>query len=153
MTTFDNMPAAPIDQPSIDVADLQAKIYVLEEQLKATQDDLEIARGRATTNANNHIRDIDYIGEMLMKEANERDWCAQYDDFVDLLNRDLRHPLPTREQDYEAEITLHITFTARPTDYSAVADDIARALYNYGDNLGSLDFEVSRSEVEDVNPS
>lgn len=52
-----------------------------------------------------HQEDVDLIGNALLAEAEERDWCSLFDEFVGSLNRNLHIPLPERAKLYEATIT------------------------------------------------
>lgn len=77
-------------------------------------------RETATRRRMDHAADIAKIGEALITEANDRDWCEAYDRVIDELNADLVMPLPTRERDYEVQIRVTyettVTVTARSKD-------------------------------------
>ena len=82
-----------------------------------------------------HRADIDAIGERLMKEAERRDWCAEYDTIIDELNVGLNVELPTRERSYTvtATVRVEITLDARDEDHArsiagSIADDLERLL-------------------------
>jgi hypothetical protein len=144
MTDIDNMPAAPLDQPAIDV-------FALQQQITALKDDLQRAREAAITRRAEHEADIERISSMLLAEAEQRDWCTQYDDFVEKLNNLLNIPLETRHRDYTAEIRVTVSYTAVPSQAQDMAGDIAYALYSYGDSLGSYEYAVTQTDVYDVN--
>lgn len=144
MTDINTMPAAPLDQPAVDV-------FALQQQITALKNDLERARQTAIVRGDQHESDIAKIGEALMSEAEQREWCDQFDDFVERLNTYLHIGLPTRHRDYTAEIRISVSYSAVPSQAQDAANDIAYALYSYGDSLGSEDYEVSQSDVWDVN--
>jgi hypothetical protein len=128
-----------------------------EEQLwAATADNMELKsqisalEGRLSDNARKHANDIKLIGEALISEANERDWCAEFDQWVDALNPTLNIELPLRVSDYTTEITITVDFSSSPDDAEFVAADIAQALYSDGDNLGSHEYTINRSECTSV---
>jgi hypothetical protein len=83
------------------------------------------------------LDDIGRIGSDLMEEAERRDWCNEYDEFVSELNRHLVNPLPERERPHR----IHFDIEARPsTDWNALERQIDQALSNA--NIGPCtDFE------------
>jgi hypothetical protein len=84
------------------------------------------------------VKDIQVIGEALIAEAKERGWCADYDDFVDGVNNDLkRGSLPTRVVDFTASVSISVSFQSSPDESSDKIADIMRAIHGHGDNLGS----------------
>jgi hypothetical protein len=109
--------------------------------------------GRLSDTARKHREDINLIGDAMIAEANERDWCNEYDQFVDGLNAKLNIELPLRVADYTADIRVTVVFTSAPDSAESAAADIARALYNYGDNHGSHEYTIDSSEVTDVEQS
>lgn len=90
-------------------------------EVERYQESLASAERRATTAKQQHERDIALIGEKLLEEADERGWCEQFDDVVEELNRKLIVELPTRERDYNVQVT--ITVAARNED---AAEDLVR---------------------------
>lgn len=88
-----------------------------------------------------HAADIARIGEAMLAEAEARDWCGQYDDFVDNLNVKLDVALPTRNHDYDVVIPITITVrvTARDEDGARHnAQDLARDLEREIDRLDDV---------------
>lgn len=142
MTDID-MPTAPLEQPAVDVRQLHEQITVLTERLKLAQQMTSEAR-------RNHQADIEWIGQKLMSEAEQRDWCDQYDKFVEEVNNQLHVELPTRYIDYTAEIRITVSYTALPSQSHDIANDIAYAIYNHGDSLGNEEYEVTQTDVWDV---
>jgi hypothetical protein len=57
------------------------------------------------SNLERHKQDVRFIGEALIEEANKRDWCNDYDKFVNQLNGRLVQQLPEREQKYVVSAT------------------------------------------------
>jgi len=97
------------------------------------------------------VKDIQVIGEALIAEAKERGWCADYDDFVDGVNRDLkRGSLPTRVVDFSASVTICISYQSTPDECDDKARDIMRALHGHGDNLGSELYTIGDYNIDHV---
>ena len=93
-------------------ASIKQHIYVLEDRI-AKQVEL-IEDGNSTVSQyrtqliqsrDSHNTDIDTIGEMLIYEAEERDWCSMYDDFIKNVNERLSIKLPERERSFVVEIS------------------------------------------------
>lgn len=85
--------------------------------------------------------DIERIGQALLTEANERGWCAEYDEFVENLNSRLIRGgtlLPTRA------VTYRVTFTCTtaPESVSDLEGAIDRALRDMDrGNCGDFEYE------------
>jgi len=104
-----------------------------------------------------HRNDIRIIGERLNVEANDREWCAEYDQAVESLNSNLSISLPTREVEKEFRITGYIrvpfdhSFTATvksgDPDYAQLDDAKEQWQENYG--VGDVSFDRSDAEIED----
>lgn len=76
-----------------------------------------------------HLADIEHIGETLIEEANRRDWCKDYDDIVDEMNRSLNTPLPTRNKDYQVTVSVTYDITVNVTARSeSEAEDQVREM-------------------------
>ena len=63
-----------------------------------------------------HAADITLIGETLMEEAERRQWCSEYDQVVEQLNRRLNIELERRITSYDVTYTVRITVEARDED-------------------------------------
>ena len=92
---------------------VRAHINALEAQLAGAIAAQEEIRRR-------HEWDIAKIGEHLIREANEREWCNTYDAFVDDVNAYLYIELPARRKMHKITITYLVTvehpFEATPGD-------------------------------------
>jgi hypothetical protein len=106
-----------------------------------------------------HERDIELIGNALLQEAHDRDWCSVYDEFIIDLNKELSVELKTREKEYEVEIEVTRKQVQRVTvTITANDEDHARELINddpsnyYEDQINEYDWEVEDedSEITDV---
>ena len=102
----------------------QATIARLEEQLRTAR--------------RHHQEDIDKIGERLIQEAEEHEWCGQYDAVIHDLNRGLHVELPIREHEYA--VTGTWTVTVPFTRYYTASDADAAV------EMAS-DAEVSSSDI------
>jgi hypothetical protein len=84
--------------------------------------DEEIARLRASLDRSNRVlsevrstweREVNDLGALLMREANNRNWCSEYDEIVSKANSNLTYELPTRSK--EIDITWTETYTVTVT--------------------------------------
>lgn len=80
--------------------------------------------------------DIKLIGERLIKEANDRGFCSEFDDVIDDLNSKLRVELPTRRKEYVVTQVVKITrsITVYAKDEEEALDDLSSI-----DNVRDLD--------------
>ena len=106
-----------------------------------------------------HERDITLIGEALLSQADDRNWCSEYDDFIEELNESLTVELKMREKEYEVEIEVTQKRTQRATvTITARSEEHARELIEddpsnyYEDQINEYDWEVEDedSEITDV---
>lgn len=109
-------------------------------------------RDQARESAQAYSADFAAVGEALMEEAIQRDWCSEYDEFVDRVNSQTKRlDLPIREQEYEVEVTvsgyIETTTTVTVTAYSQENADkmVAENMDNYIDADDVLT-NASRSE-------
>lgn len=70
-----------------------------------------------------HRADIATIGDCLLSEAEDRQWCSDYDDIVEKLNANLYGDLPVRKRDYTVRVSVQVDI-----DVSAANEDEAREL-------------------------
>ena len=76
-------------------------------QAKITQ--LEADNSRMSSSIYSYCEDINTIGTLLLEEAERRDWCEEYDEFVQHVNsRLLASCLHVREKEYTVEWTQNI---------------------------------------------
>lgn len=68
-----------------------------------------------------HRADIAYISEVLIEEADNRDWCGEYDDIVHKINRSLSVRMDVRKREWE--VTMDVTFRMSRTVTAEDADD------------------------------
>jgi hypothetical protein len=106
-----------------------------------------------------HERDIELIGNALILQAEDRDWCSQYDEFITDLNKELSVELKIREKEYQVEIEVTRKQVQRVTvTITANDEDHARELINddpsnyYEDQIMEYDWDVEDedSEIIDV---
>ena len=59
-------------------------------------------------------RELSVVGERLLGEAEARDWCTEYDEFVESVNTFLgREVLQPCERDYSVHLNVYLTVRAR----------------------------------------
>jgi hypothetical protein len=153
-------PDESIDVTGIyDLNHLKSIIASLKSALAVAKSSAETYEARSNKSRESHERDIELIGIALMTEAEQRDWCSAYDDFVEELNNRLNVELKTREHEYDIEIEViqrrsqrvTVTITARSEDHARelIEDDPSNY---YEDKVSDYDWEVDDedSEIIDV---
>jgi hypothetical protein len=110
------------------------------EQLQRSVEQLQTALFEAQSK---HRDDIELIGNAMIDEAVARDWCSNYDEFVDRLNEMLHVALPLRERKYRMTVTAEIVFTSDP-------DDVDSNSYEIANSLEASDGEIESVVVDDV---
>lgn len=120
----------------------------------------------ARTEANAYRDDIELVGTMLRDEAEARNWCGEYDQFVDDFNsKSQRGYIESRERDYDVTVEVTVSMTVPVmVCVSATSDEDASAIvgdsiesyvddYQIRDAISNLDpsFTIEDTEVSDVN--
>jgi hypothetical protein len=80
-------------------------VQELKDELLRVDGERKYYQTTTVSNAERHKQDVRFIGEALITEANNRDWCNDYDKFVRQLNGRLVQQLPEREQKYVVSAT------------------------------------------------
>ncbi len=150
----------PTSMSVLEMAEEMRRLHTEVETLTTKVNDLtaEIAVVRQR-----HAADIERIGERLMQEADERDWCDEYDRVVDSLNRNLTIGLPSREdreKDTYVEVSGYIrvpfcitvtvthAYNADESDIEQQAGEMVENNYGASELLSSY-ANRSDAEVED----
>lgn len=142
-----------------DLNHLKSIIASLKAALNVAVTDRDNNKKMRLENWEKHERDIRIIGEALIQEAEDRDWCSAYDDFVEELNRSLTIELKTREKEYEVEIEVTQKRTQRVTvTISANSEAHARELIEddpsnyYEEKISNYDWDLEDedSDIVDV---
>lgn len=99
------------DEPTMpdDVDDLKALVAVLRRQGADLRQELDATERR-------HKKDIATIGQALLSEAEERDWCSEYDDVVRSLNDELCVELPVRSMDATLDFLVTVSIDGATGD-------------------------------------
>jgi hypothetical protein len=97
------------------IADLQAKLA----SANLRENDL---RTRLDVSRRQHREDIATIGDRLLSEAEDRDWCSEYDSMVEELNAALTVELPVRKRDYTVRVTAYVDITVTAADEDDARD-------------------------------
>ncbi len=87
--------------------------------------------------------DIDLIAEMLETEATDRNWCEEYDTFIDHFNNKSKIAyIEPRSNDYEVEVELELTIRIKTSAYTS-ARNSDEAVDNVRDmSIGDIDFDL-----------
>ena len=121
--------------------ELQAKAKELEvKSLTAgiERDDAKDARIKRETM---HHKDIQTIGEALIEMAEDKDWCSEYDEFINELNGNLYVELPSRRRNYDVtikvkrEVYAYVTVQVEATSEEDAQEIVEEDTYSYLDDL------------------
>jgi hypothetical protein len=157
-SVFDNKPNLVGSNIDINIAiyidRLEREVRNLMEIVNDQKIRVESIQRQYDTARNNHADDISAISTALMQEAEERDWCSVYDNFVSDLNSRLHVELATRVCDYNVELVVQVKFTGNFEASNADdAIDAARdsfTAYSYGGaelSVDDYDFIETNAEV------
>jgi hypothetical protein len=92
-----------------------------------------------------HRADIETISAALLEEAENRQWCDSYDEFVEDVNRSLNVALEVREVEWEVvlkvEVTLTKVVTAKNEDAARESAEEAVSAYDLRDcDIDAVEF-------------
>jgi hypothetical protein len=142
-----------------DINEVKSIVASLKSALVIMTIDKENNKSMRIEGRTKHERDIELIGNALLQEAKDRDWCSAYDDFIEVLNRSLTVELKSREHEYEVEIEVTrkqvqrvtVTVTARDEDHARQLIEDNPSNY-YEDEINEYDWEVEDedSDITDV---
>ena len=91
----------------------------------------------------NYQSDITLIGEMLENEATDRNWCEEYDTFIDHFNEKSKISyIEPRSNDYDVEVEVEVTLRIKTSVYTS-ARNADEAVDNVRDmSIGDMDFDL-----------
>ena len=110
----------------------------------------------------NYSSDFELIGEMLQNEATERNWCEEYDTFVDAFNAKSKVAyIEPRSNDYDVEVELELTIRVKTTVFTSArnADEAVdnvrdMGMYDIEYDLSSLinsgDYDVTDEDIHEI---
>jgi len=134
------------------------QITQYQQQVQSFQSRIATLEQEARERRVQHERDILIVGDRLNQEAEDRDWCEDYDDIVDALNARLTVKLPLRDRTETYTVTIRATMTATLTYSHEVeasnADDAQDEARSYFENhvgysaCSMEDVEYSSVETE-----
>lgn len=153
-------PDEQIDVTNIyDLNHLKSIIASLKSALAVMTVDRDNNKSMRLERMRTHERDIELISEALLGQANDRDWCSEFDDFVENLNKSLSVELKKREKEYEVEIEVTQKRTQRVTvTINANSEAHARELIEddpsnyYEEKISDYDWDIEDedSDIVDV---
>jgi hypothetical protein len=130
-----SLPAKVFNPSDVEVEHLHTFMLNQADQLAEAGRTIEQLNDQITQ-ANNRLHwyqlDVEHISDALIEEANDRDWCSIYDEFVRKLNASLTIArLVDRIQTFSVEHTYAVTITSSCEAHSAdEAEQMARHEYN-----------------------
>lgn len=110
----------------------------------------------------NYQSDINLIGEMLENEATDRNWCDEYDTFIDHFNEQSKIAyIEPRSNDYDVEVELELTIRVKTTVFTSArnADEAVdnvrdMGMYDIEYDLSSLinsgDYDVTDEDIHEI---
>jgi hypothetical protein len=135
-------------------ADQSVTFKLNQSETRATglEGDRNFYRSQSEAATTRHADDIRVIGERLLREANARNWCSEFDEIVESLNRVLNIELERRMKTFTVTVPVTITLSVEAQN-SDRASDVSDALYgleryitsNYSSVTGA---EIERHEIE-----
>lgn len=97
------------------------------------------------------IADFETVSAALLTEAQERQWCDEYNTFATDTNKLLKVGALTKySNEFEATITLTVKFNCNEDESDDYARNIAVALYDSCDNAGGCSFEITDNDYSNV---
>lgn len=110
-------------------SDLELQVQQLNSAVAAQRLRAEGAERQVVSVQEAHRRDIDRIGEALLSEAEDRDWCGDYDRVIEQLNERLSVALPTRVKEHTVtvQVTYQVDVTVEAHDIEEAEDKIREA--------------------------
>lgn len=89
-TTEHSEVEAMVEELRRDAEDLRRELGTLREQLASAREEnalLSDSHDQVSARDTHHQEDLRTIADALLREAQERDWCSEYDGFVEKINR------------------------------------------------------------------
>ena len=104
---------------------------------------------------NNYSSDIELIGDMLQNEAENRNWCEEYDRFIDGFNDKSKIAfIPPRSHDYYVDVEVEYTIRVRDVVYTSARNEDEAVDYvrdmSVDDMNIDLDYMLSNSNNYEV---
>jgi hypothetical protein len=91
----------------------------------------------------NYQSDIALIGGMLEEEATNRNWCEEYDIFVDSFNDKSKVAyIEPRSNDYDVEVELEFTIRVKHSVYTSARNADEAVDYVRDMSIGDIDFDL-----------
>jgi len=131
------------------------KVHSNEQLIAKLRDDLQDQNKISRNLRDAHLSDIQIIGDALIYEADQRNWCDEYDKFVAGINNQLKVSLPQRETEWSVTLTYSVTVTRdfMATDRSNAIEkmeeefDLSDQIHM--DNDYSFDVSLEESDAEE----
>lgn len=125
------------------VAHANERVDMLRSMLEDSRSDVRQAKA-------NHEADIAHLSSALLDEAESRQWCSDFDEFVDTVNRKLHVELPTREREMTVRVAIYLDVDVRARDEDAaieIAETQVRAIERFADGRTGTTSSIGDYEV------
>jgi len=113
-------------------------------------------RNKYETSAINHGHDIAVIRNRLVEEAEKRDWCSEFDDIIEDVNRQLNVEMDPRERDFYLTVSFTVSGSASTSVRAASLDEAVEILKDSAEDYIEIDDAVIEAanyggfEVDDI---
>lgn len=129
-------------------------INQLSDRIKELEVALQSALNVADAAKRDHQLDISYLSDELNEEAVERNWCSEYQEFIDRVNHRLTYKLepPTRDYTISISMSLSGSFTVTANNEDAAREEAERVMSNTPSYfwVGEIQMSVDNEQIEDI---
>lgn len=116
---MDTDPTTALAPPDVSGADITTKRFLdMQRQLDVATETAQAWRSKY----DRAVLDIQRIGNALVEEAQRRDWCAEFDEWVEAINETLATKLPNLREVYEISLCFNIQMRGRESEAGIVTD-------------------------------
>lgn len=147
--------------PSInpDVVALHTRIAELEAQVLTERTRAQNFHDAEMTVRNHWTSDLNLIGEIMVQEAEDRDWCSEYEGVIEKINRTIEGSIENALRDVEVVVSfsgyVNVPFTGQvtlevPRGYSSTTVNEAFMEHMSDTYLSSMDLELGEADYSDV---
>lgn len=124
------------------LAETESLLMSQGESVSRQRSTIEMLRREVDTVKECHRADIELISQHLLDEAEDRDWCEQFDDFVESINRKLHIELTPRATEHDVEFVLRFTVQVTARDMEEATEqawEFAKRVERYADGIDETD--------------
>jgi hypothetical protein len=120
---------------------MQAKAKEFEIKLIDAEAQRDDYKAKVNDRNHKHLSDVNTIGLALIEVAEDKEWCSEYDEFIEELNGNLSVELPTRKRNFDVtikvsrEVYTYLTVQVEATSEEDAQELVEEDTYTYLDEL------------------